>query len=228
MKKKLAAVLMASAMIMGTVNVHANALISESLVNVRTGNDTSFDIMGQLPYGYDVDVISWDVGNGWALAQTPYGTGYIRNDLLTYMDRVATACEVANQYKSWTDYQIVVDTGLVPRVYVFAAGNGWELSRILECSVGAPESPTPTGVYMISYQRDILHSPGTDEYYVSDFAYDAAGAWCFHSTLFEPGTFNPVDDRTGMHISNGCVRLHLADAEWLWSTCGIGTRVVII
>lgn len=228
MKKKLAAVAMATMMIMGTVNVQANAIVSEDVVNVRTGNDTCFDTIGQLPYGQDVNVLEWDVGNGWALAETPYGTGFIFNALLSY-DGTGMAYAVASQHGSATERLIVVDTGLMPRVYVFIAGNGWELERVMECSVGAPGSPTPVGVFALEGKRATMYSGATNEYYVSDFAYDTNGeAWAFHSTLYEAGTYNLVDGRTGMHISNGCIRLNVEDAEWIWRVCGVGTGVVVI
>lgn len=144
----------------------------------------------------------------------------------TYAD-VNTAQVTAGLYKSATDNLIVVDTE-EPMVYTFQAGNGWELNNIFNCSVGKPETPTPKGVFAIENKRNVLHSGETDEYFVCDFAYDWDGAWCFHSTLFQPGTVIPVDDRLGMWISAGCVRLTLEDSEWIWSNCEVGTRVVII
>lgn len=225
--KKFAVAALATTM-MTTPVLADTAVVNDYCVNLRYGNGTEYGIVAQLPKGMEVNLLQWDDGTGWAFVETAYGTGHIANYLLDYSQAIPDVQSIANQYGSLTDRLIIVDTGACPRTYVFHAGNGWELEAVFNCSVGAPESPTPIGEFYITCKRDILYSGETWEYNVCDFAYDEYGAWCFHSTLFKPGTYDPVDDRLGCHISNGCVRLTLSDSEWIWANCGNGTKVVII
>lgn len=209
--------------------VNASTIINEDIVNVRTGNGTEYNIIGQLPYGTEVYPISNDVGNGWALVDTPYGTGYVANYLITNTPDIDYAYAIAHQYLSATNKLIVVDTSN-PYTYVFNATDyGWELEQVFRCSVGKPETPTITGVFSITNKRDILDSGDTWEYYMCDFAYDTDwSAWAFHSTLYYAGTDILFDDTVGEHISNGCVRLHIHEAKWIWDNCDYGTTVVIV
>lgn len=212
-----------------TSTVNASTIINEDLVNVRNGNGTEYGILGQLPYGTEVYPINNDVGNGWALVDTPCGTGYIMNCLLSNTPDIDYAYAIANQYSSPTGRIIVVNTSN-PYTYVFHITEyGWELEQVFRCSVGKPETPTITGVFSITNKRDILDSGDTWEYYMCDFAYDSNWeAWAFHSTLYYAGTDILFDNTVGAYISNGCVRLHIDEARWIFDNCDYGTTVVVV
>lgn len=228
--KLLKSLIISTGLLIGSATtVSANTYINEDIVNVRTGNGTEYNIMFQLPYGTEVTPINYDVGNGWAIVDTPYGTGYVSNGLLITTPNIDYAYSVANQYSSHTGRCIVVDTSN-PYTFVFNATEyGWNLEQMFRCSVGKPETPTINGVFSIVNKRDILDSGNTWEYYVSDFAFDSNGeAWAFHSTLYYAGTDVLFDDTVGAYVSNGCVRLHIDDAKWIWDNCNYGTTVVVV
>lgn len=60
-------------------------------------------------------------------------------------------------------------------------------------------------------------------YYYTQFY----GDYLFHSIPYYQGTFNPMDSRMGMHISQGCVRLPIGRAKWIWDNVPLATKVVI-
>lgn len=230
MKNKLfkTATAIISAMTIGATNVGASTIIGEDLVNVRTGNGTEYSCVGQLPYGTGVDVLNWDVGGGWAAVNTCFGSYYVYNALLTSIPDIDFAYSVANNYNSPTNKLIIADTNN-KYVYVFRNEGIWVLENWFRCSVGKYETPTITGDFSVGRKRDFLDSGDTWEYYVTDFAYDENWeAYCFHSTLFEPATYNLVDDTVGTNNSNGCIRLHLDDAKYIWENCPYETRAIVL
>lgn len=230
MKKKIVAAILTAVAALAPVSVHAYTFAAEDGINVRTGPGTEYPIAEQLTAGTPVAVGDWDpVGNGWTLINTPNGAMFVYNQLLANLPDWGWAQSVADTHASGTGRLIVVDTQGVPRVYVFSGGSYcWTPEASFECSVGKPTTPTPAGEFMIRGKRESMYSSTSEEYWVSDFAYDENwSAWAFHSTLFAPGTWNPIDTRLRGHISDGCVRLSPEDAQWIYENCGYGTSVVI-
>lgn len=223
MKKKLVATLLGFATTLALSTNTFAATVNCDLANIRADYTTDSPIVAQLGYGTEVNIL--DCVNGFYTIETPYLTGKIASWLV---DRTSDITAFANQYTSATNRMIVVDTNAT-KTYVFINyGLGWECERIFDCAVGAPNTPTVCGEFYINYKRDILDSGATWEYAVCDFAYDENGeAYCFHSTLYAPGTDICIDDTLNAHISNGCVRLHLEDAQWIYGNCGYGTKVVV-
>ena len=90
------------------------------------------------------------------------------------------------------------------------------------CSVGAPSTPTRKGVFTVGI-RGYSFGAGTGHtcYYYTQYS----GDYLFHSILYHEGTFIPLDDRMGMHISGGCVRLPIDQARWIYNTIPAGTKV---
>lgn len=231
MKKKIInAIITAMAlMTITSTNVMANTFINEDLVNIRTGNGMEYDIMCQLPYGTEVDLVTGDVGNGWAIVNTPYGTGYVANYLISGTPNIDYSYSIASQYSSPTGRLIVVDRANTYTYVFIATEYGWTIEQVFRCAVGRPETPTIGGVFSIANKRSMMNSGDTWEYYVSDFAYDKNNvAWAFHSTLCYAGTYELFDDTVGAQISNGCVRLHMDEARWIWDNCDCGTTVIVV
>lgn len=228
MKKKLALLTLLAGTLISTPAM-ASSYINEDYVNVRTDAGTGSPSLGMLPLGTPVDVIDYEIGNGWALVNTPVGVGYMFNPYISNVPDANDMTSVASNYASMTDKLIVVNTNGFPFTYVFSGWSyNWSLEQVFPCSVGRSDAPTPTGIFQIEDKHGVMWSEGSHEYFESDFAFDYDGAWAFHSTLFAPGTYDSIDDRVGCHISNGCVRLHLQDAQWIFENCGCGTTVVIL
>lgn len=223
MKKKLVATLIGFATTLALSTNAFAATVNCDVANVRTGGSTDCPIVGQLGYGSEIEILGAE--NGWYTVNTPFGIGSIAGWLV---DTGIDINAIARQYYSLTNHLVLVDT-MATKTYVFTDnGYGWELEKIFDCAVGASCSPTVCGEFFINYKRDYLDSGATWEYNVCDFAYDENGeAYCFHSTLYMPGTYDCVDDTVNAHISNGCVRLHYDDSRWIFDNCQYGTKVVV-
>jgi len=98
----------------------------------------------------------------------------------------------------------------------------WECIFTAPCAIGAPGTPTIEG------QFEFLYRGGTWDYpnfYVSPTLV-FYGGYALHSTLKAYGG-GMYDDRVGIQISHGCVRLHPSDINWINNTIPIGTRVYV-
>lgn len=128
----------------------------------------------------------------------------------------------ANRYSSNTNWLIMVDRQAC-RLGVFRGQRGsWSYAQYWTCSTGAPSTPTPTGEYTVT-GKGYSFGHGYTCYYYTQFY----GDYLFHSIPYYQGTFNPMDSRMGMHISQGCVRLPIDRAKWIWDNVPLATKVVI-
>ncbi len=136
-------------------------------------------------------------------------------DMMTMLNR-------ANRYSSNTNWLIMVDRQTC-RLGVFRGQRGsWSYAQYWTCSTGAPSTPTPTGEYAVT-GKGYSFGHGYTCYYYTQFY----GDYLFHSIPYYQGTFNPMDSRMGMHISQGCVRLPIDRAKWIWDNVPLATKVVI-
>jgi hypothetical protein len=79
-------------------------------------------------------------------------------------------------------------------------------------STGKSETPTPAGLYQISYKalQDSMHGEPDDPYLVEEVPF----VMFFLHGMGLHGTY--WHDRFGSEVSHGCVNLSLADARWLF------------
>lgn len=120
------------------------------------------------------------------------------------------------RYLVWvdkSDYRVRVYTG---------SKNKWVEAKSFSCAIGAPGSPTITGSYEYQYRMEAWHYDG---YYVGPCLV-FYGNYALHSTLIGYNG-RPYDDRTGVMISHGCIRLHKADIDWLDRNLPVGSRIYI-
>lgn len=127
----------------------------------------------------------------------------------------------ANWYSSNTGWLIMVDT-VNCKLGVFRGFKGnWSYAQFWQCSTGAPQTPTVLGEYSVT-GKGYSFGHGYTCYYYTQFY----GDYLIHSGTYYQGTFNVMDDRMGVHISQGCVRLLIDRAKWIWDNVPIGTKVV--
>lgn len=108
-------------------------------------------------------------------------------------------------------------------VRVFLGNKGeWEQINSFTCAIGAPGSPTCEGTYKY-YQAQSRWD--FKSYYVGPIM-RFNGGYAMHSTLLYPDG-SPKDDRVGMRLSHGCVRLHPEDINWLFYYVPVGTTIHI-
>ena len=108
-------------------------------------------------------------------------------------------------------------------VNVYLGANGsWRLVKSARCAIGAPQTPTVEGVFVYhQYQSRWQY----DGYYCGPVMRFYRG-YALHSTLIRnSGTF--YDNRVGMKISQGCVRLRPEDIQWLVDYVQLGSTVLV-
>lgn len=127
----------------------------------------------------------------------------------------------ANAYGSRTPWLIMVNTTTC-RVGIYRGSKGmWQQQAYWVCSVGAPLTPTVLGEYTVGI-KGYVFGRGYSCYYYTQFY----GDYLFHTIKYDQGTFNVQDGRLGEHVSEGCVRLSLENAKWIWDNIPTGTKVV--
>lgn len=109
------------------------------------------------------------------------------------------------------------------KVRVFLGGKGqWNQIKSFTCGIGAPATPTCEGTYKY-YQSHAMWDYGS--YYVGPVM-RFNGGYAIHSTLiYKNGT--PKDNRVGIRLSLGCIRLRPDDINWLFYYAPLGTTIHI-
>ena len=126
----------------------------------------------------------------------------------------------ANSFYSDTNYLIIVDTDSKwVTIYKGAKGFRYEV-RSFPCSSGAYSTPTVTGTFEVGEKGYVFGHGNYRCYYYTQFY----GDYLFHSVLYRPGG-GILDGRLGYHISHGCVRLDIDDAEWIYDNVPSGSTV---
>lgn len=121
-----------------------------------------------------------------------------------------------------TDYLVWISKSEYKvRVYLGKQGN-WNLINTFTCAIGAPNTPTCEGTYKY-YQAQSKWDYKT--YYVGPVM-RFNGGYAIHSTLLNPnGT--PKDNRVGVKISHGCIRLRPDDINWMFYYVPLKTTIHI-
>lgn len=127
-----------------------------------------------------------------------------------------------NGVASATNYLLAVDTATC-RTGVFRGSQGaWQPVFYWQCGPGTPSTPTVKGEYTVT-AKGYSFGHGYTCYYYTQFY----GDYLFHSIKYDQGTFNVQDGRLGTPVSEGCVRLSLENAKWIWDNIPLRTKVVI-
>ena len=211
-------------------------------VKIRlTGNMTKYFDVWYRAYCQDYGWMGWTCNGqpagtskvGYRLESlqvkiVPKGAGAPGSTSYPFTDQPAMSYEMrsmlnrANWYSSKTGWLVMVDRTNC-RLGVFRGARGsWRYAQHWACSTGAPGTPTPAGEYSVT-GKGYSFGNGYTCYYYTQFY----GDYLIHSGTYYQGTFRVMDDRMGMHISHGCVRLLLDRAKWVWDNVPIGSKVVI-
>ena len=133
---------------------------------------------------------------------------------------------------SKTDYLISVSREL-NRLCVYEGEKGnWKLKYYWMCSTGRPEdgkiSITPTGSWLMPEEDNHLGYIGGHKDYTCWYATRFYKRCFFHSVTYQPESkTDKLDPRLGMNISDGCIRLDIENAKWIYDNCHTGTRVIV-
>ena len=114
-------------------------------------------------------------------------------------------------------------------VYAKDGKNGYIIPvKTFACSVGLPNTPTPTGTFYtpIKYRWHTLMGPSYGQYCTRIY-----GGILFHSVAGANMTsynLSAVEyNKLGQPASHGCVRLNVRDAKGIYDNCKLGTKVTI-
>ena len=130
----------------------------------------------------------------------------------------------ANSYSSPTNYFILVDDSNTKVMIYQWQGGEWMPCKMFSCSVGGWSTRTPKGSFSLIYKTFSFGDNHHTCYYGSCFL---PGDYLFHSVLYKPGTYNLLDPTLNSHRSQGCIRLEIGNAKWIYDYCPLGTRVVV-
>ena len=131
--------------------------------------------------------------------------------------------EYINGYSSESNYLIAVDRSSF-NVGIFTGSQGnWNNIFFWPCVVGAPSTPTVTGEYTVRYKQ---YSFGHG--YTCWYCTQILGDYLFHSGIYQQGSMtNGIDLGMSKANSQGCVRLELQNAKWMYDNIPYGTKIVI-
>lgn len=109
--------------------------------------------------------------------------------------------------------------------YIFEKGsNGlWILLFKWDCTIGKPSTPTIKGTFYVSGRKPYF---GSDTYSVK-YATRIRGSYYYHSILFNSEGTEIIDDRLGMALSHGCIRLAVENAQWIYDNVLDTTTIII-
>ena len=130
----------------------------------------------------------------------------------------------------WTEYKLEVDLSK-QRVYAFHLNEDGEYEQVESfiCSTGLGGT-TPRGVFRSTRKLDRWH------YFFefncwAQYAYAIVDHIYFHSVIYSSRSESSLRTSSvyalGSPASHGCIRLKVADAQWIYEHCENGTTVVI-
>ena len=124
-------------------------------------------------------------------------------------------------YKSDTDYLVWVNLQR-QKVNVFLKKNGnWSIERVMPCCSGSNRNPTVRGVFKFSYRQSMWDLGATCVKPIVGF-YES---YALHSIiLYKNGRV--YDGTLGRPASLGCVRMAVADINWLSANLPFGSTIV--
>lgn len=201
--------------------------------NLVYNHDGSFSIVSALDSGValsiaggvpgnsanaDIQGAAADDGQRFVFEPTSYRYG-----TLTMSASQLAMYKRAQGYGSPTDWLILLDNDEC-WVGVFRyEGGRWLMERYFRCSNGKGSTPTVRGTYYVGAKG---YTFGSDQGHACYWYTQIYGDYLFHSTLYQPYSFYHLDSRLGMHLSNGCVRLHIDNAKYIYDYVPYNTKIV--
>lgn len=184
----------------------------KSMVQVLSVNGDWSNVIYDNQRGYIFSYFLSDDGNP--------PKGYDFKYFYTDMTRFANE----NQIKSPTINLITTDLEN-KLTYIFEKNNNgtWILLYKWSCTVGKPSTPTIKGTFYVSGRKPYF---GSDTYRVK-YATRIRGSYYYHSILFNSAGTEIIDDRLGMALSHGCIRLDVKNAQWIYDNVLDKTTIII-
>ena len=166
--------------------------------------------------------------NGWLRTglQRIDGNTYSFDDKGWLLDQDMGMLNKAQGYSSSTGYLILVDRSKC-KTAIFTGNYGnWKYDKYWSCCVGAPSTPTITGVYHLGIKALYFD---TGDYERCWYKSQISGSYLFHSVLYyrDSGPYKISDGTMGAWVSHGCIRLDIQNAKYIYDVVPSGTTIVI-
>jgi lipoprotein-anchoring transpeptidase ErfK/SrfK len=125
---------------------------------------------------------------------------------------------------SKTKYLIWINT-ITQRTYIFTkAKDSWVLLKTFICATGKDSTPTIKGVFKTEAKASWVYDKKYNCYlkYVTKIFQ----GYLMHSVILDKNG-HITDGTLGRKKSHGCVRLSIADSEWIYKNLPLGTTIFI-
>ena len=205
----------------GYQRYYLDSCCNNGRVGARTG---VFTVGSSKYYGYP--------GKGYIarntdvnIAGVPYRANS-RGELTSlYPASITNMANRANNYSSRTNWLIMIDRGATKMCVFYGSQGNWRLNRYFDISVGAPSTPTVAGTFRVGSRG---YSFGEDKGYSCYYWVQIYSDYLMHSVKYYPNTRTIQDGRLNAHISNGCVRMGINNAKWIYDNIPSGTTINIV
>lgn len=143
-----------------------------------------------------------------------------------YQNLVAVSmAEKAQEVTSVTNDLILVDeANYTCGVFCKLQDGGWYLTKAFPIAIGKASTPTPCGRYTVQKKIGDFDLNGYRFWYATWF-----GGFGIHSTAYEiyPTPQREANAGISQMTSNGCIRMSLKNAKWIYDNVSDGTEVMI-
>lgn len=117
-------------------------------------------------------------------------------------------------YTSLSNHEVCILTG---------NNHNWSLKKTFSCSTGKSSTPTVNGHFTLGEKGDDFV---TDSGLICKYYSQITGNYLFHSVLYYKNG-KIADDRLGLSISHGCIRLEIENALYIFNNIPSGTAIWI-
>jgi len=133
----------------------------------------------------------------------------------------------SQNFVSKTNFLLLTDINR-QKIHVFTvAGATWNHKKSFDCSTGLNISPTTRGTFIISERGPWFYSERLAS--GAKFWMRFNDQYLIHSIPMDKNQKPlPGENAVGQKLSNGCIRLLLPDAKWLYENIPDGSVIVII
>lgn len=210
------------------------AYINKNTTLYSTDSETS-ENLGQIEKGSTVEIIqdrSWKWYNikyrnsyYWIKSETLNIPLDYESDKSTMSERQLEAYAYFMNFKSNTNFYVLVDIGR-QLTHVFEKNDeNWKLAKTFICSSGRNISPTIRGKFKLQEKGEWFYSERLGS--GGKYWYRFNGPYLFHSVAMDKNG-NIQDNVLGEKRSMGCVRMSVEDIKWFYDNVTEGTTVFIV
>ena len=120
-------------------------------------------------------------------------------------------------------YLIWVDTDHFKTNIFKKSKNSWTLYKSFLCTIGKPWEPTIKGTFFVGVKG---YSFGENRGFRCLYYTQIKGNYLFHYIVYYIDC-TIKDDRLGMQLTDGCIRLSTENAKWIYDNIPEGTTIFI-